>query len=171
MGSGWNKRQAHTKILATIKNLQCIDVNKDSLVSVTQNNVVYILENQLQGKRIECMKVLFEFFKSYGIFRKLKLDHFDYHQQEQFYKKLKVTKHRKGEVVFDYGDHADYFYIIVSGRVSVQIPTVVRKHLTQQEFLDYLQENDVNSIISKNQVKSGSGDRLNSTVRRFLRYD
>jgi CRP-like cAMP-binding protein len=73
------------------------------------------------------MEVLFKYFKKFNIFSKLNLNHYSYHQKEQFYKRLKLVKYKKGDIVFDYGDEADYFYLIVNGRVSVQVPTVVKK--------------------------------------------
>lgn len=110
------------------------------------------------------MQVLFKFFESYKIFKKLGLSHYDYHQKEQFYKRLKLIKHTKGQVVFDYLDDADYFYIIVKGRVSVQIPTTVRKHFTEQEFIDYLHKNDIASVFSNNKDHTVSQVAIDTVV-------
>ena len=46
--------------------------------------------------------------------------------------------------------------MILKGRVSVQIPTVVKKKFTEKEFLDYLEHNDINSIVFQNKIPSAN---------------
>lgn len=37
--------------------------------------------------------------------------------------------HPEGEVVFNYGDKGEFFYIILKGRVSIQVPSDIRKSI------------------------------------------
>ena len=57
-----------------------------------------------------------------------------------------LSKYKKGDTVLEYDREGDGYYLILKGRVSVQIPTLIKTYLTAKEFMDYMQYNDVNTI-------------------------
>ena len=91
------------------------------------------------------MKVIFEYFEKFKVFKKLSLGNYNFHQKEKFYRCLKLKQYKKGETIFDYGDEADYFYFIIKGKASIHIPTIVKKKFTSEEYLDYMQHNNTST--------------------------
>ena len=75
------------------------------------------------------------------------------------YKAMQVESFSKGNVVFNYGDKGELFYIIFTGSVGVLIPFDVTKNFVHKELIDYVVENS--EYIEKNRDNTEEGEVLN----------
>lgn len=57
------------------------------------------------------------------------------------YKSMEFEEIKKNEIVMKYGELGTKFFIILWGKVSVRIPSIVEKDFTFRELLETLNEN------------------------------
>lgn len=89
-----------------------------------------------------------------------------------FAKNMKTQKLAKDEKLFDFGDFADKFYLIIKGKVSVLAPMKKMVLLSQREYYEYL-DNLLNDdeiplldLILNNNLETNSFESLDD----FLKY-
>lgn len=76
------------------------------------------------------------------IFQKLNLEVNNEKLKQEFFKSMEFKTYKQNEVVFNYGDQGDLFYVILKGKVSVKVPTIVYKELDENQLYEILNTED-----------------------------
>ena len=76
------------------------------------------------------IKFLSQYFRKVTFFEKLKMDKLDPEVQNKCFRVMQFEEHPCGEVLFNFGDEGDLFYVILKGQVSVEIPIPCEVEMT-----------------------------------------
>ena len=85
------------------------------------------------------------------LFTKLNIDKDDQILTQKIFKWMRYKHFKKGDIVFNYGDIGDLFYIIMEGKVGVHIPseTLLNKPDDPQNQYDYVVIKEGKNLIRK----------------------
>ena len=75
--------------------------------------------------------MLSKYFKDNDFFSKLKLGNDDAALKEKLFLKMKYGIFKRNEYIFKYGDVGDIFYILIEGRVAIQLPIYDTENLAK----------------------------------------
>ena len=101
------------------------------------------------------LKLLEKFLSNNQFFSNLKKE-CDKEAIKESFKALTFRQYSSGQCVFNFGDYGKEFYIILSGSVSVKVPTQITIKGNRREILDFFVDN-YDSIFWK---KCENGDNL-----------
>ena len=84
--------------------------------------------------------IMDQYFSDFGFFKKLKISDKDWFMKERCYKSMKLKTYKPGDTIFNFGDYGSLFYLIISGKVSVHVPTLVIYRFKSQNEANYAKE-------------------------------
>jgi len=90
---------------------------------INLSKVIQTLQIPCKMRNKHDLQVLLEATKNNQFFKKLREEELDDKIHQLCCKVMTLEKCNKGQVVFDFGDSGDKFYIILKGKVSVMIPS------------------------------------------------
>lgn len=82
------------------------------------------------------------FFQSYLVFTDLRNQNCDRESLLLAFKDLKLRTCKTGEAVFRHGDLGTEFFVIIHGKVSVLVPTLVKFESKEAFYQDLLMKHD-----------------------------
>ena len=87
------------------------------------------------------LEIMATYFQQFPLFEKLKMKQENDYVKRHTYKAMEMQTYNKHDIVFNFGDTGELFYIIFTGSVGVLVPFEVEKSVTQSELIDYIMEN------------------------------
>lgn len=99
-----------------------------------------ILSKGSKERSEEDLKLMERFLQSNQFFANLKQE-CDREALLECFRALTFEQFSQKETVFSFGDYGYEFFIIIKGRVSIQVPTMVTLHADRKELNTFLIDN------------------------------